>query len=259
MKFGICTTVERSAAVKAAGWDFVEECVQTFLQGETPDNEWKGMERLAKSALPVPAANMLVPGSIRITGPQADLEKLRAYMTCVISRAAKTGTTMLVFGSAGARNIPDGFDRNKAREQILAFDRMSAEIASKHGVTMVAEHLNKGESNIVNTVAEAMEYVRAVNHPNFQCLVDSYHFWLENEPLENLRAAMPWIRHVHLADKDGRVAPGESKKSDYRPVFKVLKDAKYNGLISVEAPPFTNFEADGARVLEFIKKQWQEA
>jgi sugar phosphate isomerase/epimerase len=177
----------------------------------------------------------------------------------VISRAARTGTTVLVFGSAGARNVPDGFDRAKAREQILAFDRMSAEVAGKHGVTIVAEHLNRGESNIVNSVSEAMDYVRAVNHPNFQCLVDSYHFWLENEPLENLRDAMPWIRHVHLADKDGRVAPGESKKSDYRPFFRVLKDANYAGLISVEAPPFTNFESDGARVLEFIKTQWNEA
>jgi sugar phosphate isomerase/epimerase len=258
MKFGICTSVERSAAVKAAGWDFVEECVQTFLQGETPDEQWKGMERLAKSALPVPAANMLVPGSIKITGPQADLEKLRAYMSRVIARAAKTGTTLLVFGSAGARNVPDGFDRGKAREQIIAFDCMSADLGAQHGVTIVAEHLNRGESNIVNSVAEAMEYVRAVNHPNFQCLVDSYHLWLENEPLENLRAAMPWIRHVHLADKEGRVAPGESKKSDYRPFFKVLKEANYNRLISVEAPPFTDFESAGERVLEFIKQQWDE-
>jgi sugar phosphate isomerase/epimerase len=166
---------------------------------------------------------------------------------------------MLVFGSAGARNVPDSFDRAKAREQILAFDRMSSKIAAQHGVTFVAEPLNRGESNIVNSVAEAMEYVRAVNHPNFQCLVDSYHFWLENEPLENLRAAMPWIRHVHLADKEGRVAPGESRKSDYRPFFKVLKEANYDGLISVEAPAWTSFESDAARVLEFIKKQWDEA
>ncbi|HTL27570.1 MAG TPA: sugar phosphate isomerase/epimerase family protein [Tepidisphaeraceae bacterium] len=259
MKFGISTSVEDSAAVKAAGWDFVEECVQTFLQGETPDAEWNGMERLGKSALPVPAANMLVPGSIKITGPQADLEKLRQYMTRVITRAAKTGTTMLVFGSAGARNVPDGFDRKKAREQILAFDRMSSDIAVKHGVTLVAEHLNRGESNIINTVAEAMEYVRAVNHPNFQCLVDSYHLWLENDSLENLRAAMPWIRHVHLADKDGRVPPGESRKSDYRPLFKVLKEANYDRLISVESPGWKITESDAARVLNFIKKQWQEA
>lgn len=258
MKFGICSTIERSAAVKSAGWDFVEESVQGFLQGGVADEAWNGPDRLAKGALPVPAANMLVPGSIKVTGPDADLEKLRAYMTRVVSRAGKLGVTTLVFGSAGARNVPDGFDRQSAREQILAFDRMSAQIASKHGVTIVAEHLNKGESNIVNSVAEAMEYVRAVDHPNFQCLVDSYHLWLENEPLENLRAAMPWIRHVHLADKEGRVAPGESKKSDYRPFFRVLKEANYDRLISVEAPTWTSFETDGQRVLEFIKQQWEE-
>ena len=54
-QFGICTTVERSGEVKAAGWDFVEECVQTFLEGQTPDAQWKGMERVHGAALPVPA------------------------------------------------------------------------------------------------------------------------------------------------------------------------------------------------------------
>ena len=29
----------------------------------------------------------------------------------------------------------------------------------------------------MNSVAECMEYVREMNHPNFQCLVDSFHLW----------------------------------------------------------------------------------
>src|SRR5205085_2741370 len=146
-----------------------------------------------------------------------------------------------------------------ARRQILEFVKMSAPIAARHGVTIVAEPLNRGESNVINSVAEGMTYVDEVNHPNFQCLVDTYHFWLEDEPLENLKRAMPKIQHVHLADKEGRVAPGESGKSDYKPFFKVLKDFGYNKLISVEAPPFTDFAARGRPVLEYIKEQWNGA
>src|SRR5207237_9062708 len=141
----------------------------------------------------------------KITGPEANMERLRDYMTRVTRRASKVGTKILVFGSAGARQIPDGFDRGKAKEQIIAFAKMSAELAGKHGVTIVAEPLNRKESNVINSVAEGMEHVSAVNHPNFKCLVDSYHFWLEQEPLENLRNAMPHIAHVHLADTEGRV------------------------------------------------------
>jgi sugar phosphate isomerase/epimerase len=123
----------------------------------------------------------------------------------------------------------------------------------------VAEPLNKGECNIINTVSEAMTYVKAVNHRNFQCLADSYHFWLENESLESLEAAMGSIRHVHVADKDGRVAPGESGTADYRPFFQVLKRGKYQGAVSVEAMNFDDFETVGKRVISFLHRQWDEA
>ena len=74
---------------------------------------------------------------------------------------------------------------------------MSVEIAASHGVLIVAEPLNRGECNIINTVAEAMEYVQAVNHPNFNCLVDSYHLWLESAA----KSEQP--RVLISADSDG--------------------------------------------------------
>src|SRR5438309_8047806 len=119
MRFGICTKLENAAAVKAAGWDFVEESVQGLFQGLQAS--WAGQIRVTTSPLPVPAANMLVPGSLKITGPDANLDRLKEYMTRVLDRAAQTDTRTLVFGSGGARNVPDGFDRDKARQQILDF------------------------------------------------------------------------------------------------------------------------------------------
>ena len=175
----------------------------------------------------------------------------------VIRRARRVGIRMIVFGSGAARNVPDGFDRPTAVQQITEFARNAAQIAAEQGITIVAEHLNRGECNIMNTVAEAMEYVKAVDHPNFQCLVDTYHLWLEDEPLENVRAAMPWIKHVHLADKDGRVAPGLSNKSDYRKFFGVLKQGNYDGLISFEGTAMPDFAVTAPRVLAYLNNQWK--
>src|SRR5256885_16280361 len=103
MRFGFCTSYEKADAFGAAGWDFIEECVQGFLQGLIPDEQWKGMDKLQISALPIPSANMLVPADLKITGPSADMEKLQLYISRVIQRAGKTGTRTLVFGSGGAR------------------------------------------------------------------------------------------------------------------------------------------------------------
>jgi sugar phosphate isomerase/epimerase len=256
MRFGICTKLEQCESVKDAGWDFVEENAQGLFRGL--EHSWAGQIRVTTCALPIPSANTLVPGSLKICGPSVNAAGLKDYMTRVLERAGSIGTTILVFGSGGARNVPDGFDRGQAKQQILDFLKMVMPIAQKNDVTIVAEPLNRGECNIINTVAEAMEYVREINHPNLKCLVDSYHMWLENEPVANVAENMAFIKHVHLADKDGRVAPGLSGTADYRPLFKALKAGNYKGLISVEALDF-DIAKDGKKVLAFVKQQWNEA
>jgi len=261
-KFGIVTSVDHSAAVKAAGWDFVEELVQQYLQADVPDAQWDSPSRLSRAVLPVPASNALLPPGLKVCGPLADPAKLADYMTTILRRAEQVGMKTIVFGSGVARTVPDGFDRNSARRQVLEFVQVAADIAARHGVTLLAEPLNRGECNIINSVAEAMDYVKELNHPNFLCLVDSYHLWLEDEPLENLRGAMPWIRHVHLADTEGRVPSGESGKHDYPAFFRVLKQAGYDRMIAVESPGFsteTGIQSAGPRVLKFLRDAWDEA
>lgn len=257
--FGYCAPASESALARQQGWDFVEENVQKFLQGEATDDAWNGVKEQRAAALPVVAANCLVPGHLKIVGPEVNAEALKTYMSRVIPRAETTNIRRLVFGSGAARNVPEGFDRAKAKQQITDFLKMAAPILQQHEVMIVIEPLNRSECNIINSVAEGMEYVRAVNHPNIKCLVDSYHFWLENEDLRNILDAGTDLRHVHVADKEGRVAPGESGTSNYRPFFGALKKVGYAGLISVEGRLGENWEKRGSVVLEFLKNEWKEA
>jgi sugar phosphate isomerase/epimerase len=259
MEFGICTGLARSSAVKSAGWDFVEASCQDVLQATADDAQWTGWQRVSESACPVPSANSMVPGSLKITGPKASPDALAKYMSTLMSRAAAIGMKTIVFGSGGSRNADADFDRKGARAQILLFARMTADLAARHGIMVVLEALNRGECNIINTLPEAAEYVRAVNHPNFQLLLDSYHFWMEDEPVENLRQVAQSIRHVHVADRVGRAAPGRSGQADYRPLFAELKRVGYDGRAAVEASGFDDIETAGPGVLKFLKEQWSEA
>ncbi|CAN5591551.1 hypothetical protein BH09PLA1_BH09PLA1_11090 [soil metagenome] len=258
MRFGICTSVENSAVAKSAGWDFIEENCQSLLQGLLDDAEWKGAERAARSELPVFSANVLLPGSLKVTGPDFDEDALAKYLQRVAERAKTIGIKTIVFGSGGSRNVPDGFARSQAKAQLADFCTALAVIGAGSGIMFVIEPLRRQECNIINTVGEAMPYVLAINRSSLQCLVDTYHLWSENESLDHVRDAMPWIKHVHLADLDGRVAPGLSGTSDYRPIFRILKNAKYEGLISVEASQF-DITNHGERVLAFVKREWENA
>ena len=253
MQFGVCIPAAQSAAAKAGGWDFVEENVQGYFRGQADD--WVPPTR---PALPLPSANSLVPGGLPIVGPNADSEALTTYMTRVLQRARAVGMRTLVFGSGAARNVPADVARTEAVDQITAFLAESADIAKTYEITLVIEPLNRGECNIINTVAEAMTYVERVKHPNLKCLVDSYHFWLEDEPPANLEAAMPHIAHVHVADRDGRTAPGESGTSDYGPFMKMLKAGGYDGLIAVECRGF-DLTTNGPRSLKVLRDSWASA
>jgi sugar phosphate isomerase/epimerase len=255
----LCCPPERGAEAAAAGFDYIEGNAQSLLQGLEPDERWTGRAAAENSSLPVLSCNVMLPGSLRVTGPQVEMRRLTEYMQRILDRARLVGVKTIVFGSAGARNVPDGFDRDEARRQIVSFAAMAAPLAQACGVTIALEPLNRGESNIINSVAEAMQYVREVDHPGFRCLVDSYHFWLEDEPLENLAAAMPWIAHVHVADKVGRAPPGESGQSDYRPFFRVLKSGGYDGPISIESGGFADIAAIGPRVVKLLRTQWDQA
>lgn len=255
MKFGACTGHVNAAVLKAAGWDFVEEGAQGLLKGQSSDAE---VTLPARFDLPVYCVNGMVPAALPIVGASVDFAALTTYMTRVLERGAKVGLQRIVFGSGGARNVPEGFDRNTARRQIIDFLKMIGPIAQKNKITLVIEPLNKKECNILNTVGEAMTYVNEVNHPNIQCLVDSYHFWLENEPLENIVSAGKAIQHVHVADMEGRVAPGRSGKADYKSFFGALKKIGYDQAISIECAGFT-LPQDAEPILQFLQREWKNA
>jgi len=105
--------------------------------------------------------------------------------------------------------VPDGFDRKQARRQLLEFIRMTTNACMSQGITLVCEPLYKKECNIINTVREAMEYVWEIDHPHFQCLVDTFHFWVDEEPLPDLFRVMGkpnQMRELVFRDPDGYMA-----------------------------------------------------
>jgi D-psicose/D-tagatose/L-ribulose 3-epimerase len=257
LKWGVCAPLENAADVKGAGADFLEVQIQTLTQPNVPDEEWKGVEMARSLPLPILAGNVLLPGGLRVTGPDVDHEVQKEYLTRLMARAGLCGLKTIVFGSGAARKVPDEFSHDVAWHQVIDFSKLAVEAAAANGITVVAEPLNRGESNVLNSVDEGARLVEAVAHPNFQLLVDSYHFWLEEDSLDDLKRRMPMIRHVHVADKVGRVFPGESGVADYRPFFAVIKAAGYDGPISIEA--MGDVKVVGKRSLDYLRSQWQAA
>jgi sugar phosphate isomerase/epimerase len=208
--------------------------------------------RLEKAGLRSEACNNFYPPQQRITGPDVDLAGLRGYTAEALRRAKEIGAEFVVFGSSGARNIPEGFPRETAWRQIVDASCMIAEEAEKTGVTVAIEYHNKYEANVLFSMAEAMRLLREVDRPRIQVLADYYHYAVQEESPSDITQAAGHIVHVHFAELKDRGFPLEPKK-EYRDFIAALTESAYAGRISIEA--FTkNFSADARKALELMRE-----
>jgi sugar phosphate isomerase/epimerase len=140
---------------------------------------------------------------------------------------------MVIWGSGGARRVPDGYDKVKAREQFVAVARKVAVVAKEYRIRLALENLNSTETNFINTVDDALKIVKDVNHPNFRLCVDIYHMLMENEPPAIIERTGDYLIHCDIAEREGRAAPGVHGQ-DFTPYLRALKKARYHQLIVLE-------------------------
>jgi sugar phosphate isomerase/epimerase len=234
MLFGVCGDLNIAPVIRSAGCDYLEINISSYLVGEAPDDDFVPiLKQIRECGLPCLAGIIFVPGYLKITGPEVDFPRLRRYVETVLARAEQVGMQAVVFGSGGARKIPEGFERVQAYDQLIDFGRMVAPLAEQHGVKIAVEPLNRGETNVLNSVSEGLQYVMDVDHPAFRLLVDGFHWAKENEPINDIIAAGPWLEHAHIATYAKRLSPG-AEPCDFEPFFQALKSAGYDKRLSIE-------------------------
>lgn len=186
-----------------------------------------------------------------VVGDNVPEQALRDYVDECLTRCRSLGASVVVWGSAGSRNVPEGFSRERAEQQIADFLRVAGEAAKKHDLAVAIEPLRKQESNILNTGAEALAMVRRVKHPNVKMIIDYYHMREENEDPKILETARREIVHMHFANPHGRLWPHDlGEDPEYREFFDLVKKTKYSGGISIEGRG--SFEKDAAASLAFF-------
>lgn len=232
--YGVNKPVSASEASKSAGATMITIHTNSLVPAGTDEEFAKNLTELKTSKLPIIASNSFIrPKHLRCVGKEANHDEVLVWAESVFSRIQKVNGKMVIFGSGGSRKLRDGWPVEKADKQFVALLKKMGPIAKKYGVTVALEQLNSGECNYINTIAEAAKIVRAVDHPNVRLLADLYHMAKEGDTPADLKAAVDLLVHVEIAEKDGRTYPGV-KGDDFRPFFRVLRDAGYAGGVSIE-------------------------
>jgi sugar phosphate isomerase/epimerase len=196
------------------------------------------------------------PAGLHLTTADAAVRaKSWDYFARVIDLAADLGERpVMVLGSSKQRAALSGTTAQDAVARLTEGLKMLAPVAQGRGAVVLMEPLAPQLCNIVNTLAEAMAIVRAVDSSAVQTIFDTHNTAAEKRPLDELiRDYLPWIRHVHLNEMDGQ-RPGASNFR-FGPVLETLRKAGYAGWLSVEV---FDFKPDGETVarlaLEHLRK-----
>ncbi len=259
MRCGVCVPPDALEIVIGAGFDYLEPPVAGMLQPERPDGEIMPplRERFGSSRLKPEAFNLLLPGDLKVVGPESDAARQQRYLEAAFRRAAEIGGKLAVFGSGGARRVPSGWLPADAHAQILAFLMRCGDAARRHGIIVAIEPLNTAECNFINSVAEAAALAEELSHPAVGVLSDLYHITEDGQSYDETRDAAARLRHVHIAGP-GRRAPNDADYEYLREYFAVLKQGGYSGRISIEAK-WDNLGEQAAAARDVLQRAWVAA
>jgi sugar phosphate isomerase/epimerase len=259
MQLGLCAHPADLAAFADLPCDFIEGHVQNFLKPEAPEAEFAANAASARaSRLPLPAANCFLPPDLKVTGPAVDVARLARYAGIAFARAQSIGLTTIVFGSAGARQMPEGWSAARGFEQYVAALDLVAPLAKQHGLTVVVEPLNRGECNLVNTIDEGAEAVQRCGHPHVRLLVDIFHMLRNGETPDGIARHADLVTHSHVAENQDRSQPGVHG-DDFRPFLRALKKARRCQRLTLECVWVGEMATAAAPALAILRRQLADA
>lgn len=256
VNFGICTAPPGEAlatALEEAGCDYYEPGMATAVMAGSPEDFEARLASWFAGGLQPRSANLFLPGELKVVGPEVDAEKVRSYMAEALRRCAVLGIGRLVFGSGKAREVPDGFPRDEAYNQLREAARWASEAAFAAGgtTTVCLEHLRSAETNIMNSLAEAGEIAHELDLPNVGLVVDGYHLMEQHEDVAVVREVADKVAHVHVCGPD-RHPPSEADEKYLASLFEQLAAIDYRGRVSIEAS-FADLEAEAPPALASVR------
>jgi len=250
VRFGACIPSMFAPRAAQVGWEFVELDAAELHPVREAEVYRNAAHAVKEAGIPALVIQNVLDRTEPVAGPGADLERSRAVLEVIAERAAAMGAKVLTLGSGPSRRLPEGFPRDEAAGQYREVARVAGEIAAAHGLAIALEPMNRTESDILHTLAEAVEWAAAIDHPAVGVAADAYHMHMEGEPFRDLLLARGRLLHVQVADY-GRTFPG-AHGMDLWAFFTYLNHLAYDGSVSAECS-WESFTHQGVWALDLMR------
>ena len=178
-------------------------------------------------------------------------QQAEQFISDIIDAAAEFQAPAII-GSMQGR-VADGV----SREQALAWlkeelDQLGPR-AHALDTPLLYEPLNRYETNLFNTLADACEFLGTLRTRNVRLLVDLFHANIEEADIAAaIRAAGPHVGHIHFADSNRRaIGLGHTPVG---PIIEALRSIGYNGYLSAEVLPLPDAETAARQTIESFRR-----
>jgi len=250
MRYGVCNWIfgdqdlaATAAFLAEAGFDGVELMGDLRLYQPVDVNAVLGDSGLSVLSL--------TPEDVDLAHPDAAIraEALDYYLRLLDFAAAAGAPLVSCHGAVG--RVRALADHNQEYEHLLVGVRQIGMRAAELNLRVAMEVLNRYESHLLNTAAQAIDFVAAVGLPNVGILLDAYHMNIEEmDPGAAVLDAGKSLFLFHVADSN-RQAVGRGH-TDFLALKRALWRVGYTGDVIIECTaagpdPFTPVKGEGWR------------
>jgi len=215
------------------GFDVVELPVEQ-LDDWDPSH---ARDLLDAHGLGVSLCAVMPPGRELVAAPSADVRATQDYLRRVVDVAAAVGAPVVggpIYASVGRTWRMSPSERDAAYGEVADNLAPVAEHAAGAGVRLGIEPLNRFETSVVNTAAQAREITDRVGAPALGIMLDTFHCAIEERDLAaGVAAAGKHLVHVQVCGSD-RGAPG-GDNIDWPAVLAALDAVGYTGPLCIES------------------------
>ncbi len=238
---------EQCRIVKNAGYKGIEIAAFTLVregvQEISPKKRNQMVSVMKEAGLECAGLHWLLsppPAGLHFTTPDVAVrQKTIAYLDKLIDFCGDLGGPCMIFGSPKQRSTV-GISLEEAKKYFAEGLARFADHAQKRNVKILIEPLGRSVTDVVNTLAEALQLAKQINHAAIQIVFDFHNTEDETEPFDVLlRKYYENIEHVHIQEMDGRHLGTGTGINDYVKAFQTLKDFKYDKWISLEVFDFS--------------------
>lgn len=183
---------------------------------------------------PITIAGGLTPDA-DVGSPDADTRAAgAARLRTVVDLTAALGGDQMNGVPYGIFGHPQGPTPREAFERAASEVGPVADYAHERGITMTFEVLNRYETSVVNTAAQAIEFVALSGSEHLRIHLDTFHMAIEEaDMVDAIRVALPKLGYLELGQSGrGLLSTGVVDVAD---VVTHAFDLGYTGRIGIEA------------------------